>query len=212
MKLRRRHRRLTTVLDLVDLRHDRRKLLAECSGGMQRRVSLAATLVHEPELLFLDEPTAGVDPILRARFWEHFRSLRDRGATIVVPTQYVGEAAMCDLVAVMSAGRLLTVLPPAQLRQFADGGDVLVYEVEEDLLRPDLQRLGALNGVRRVRRTDTGLHLVVGDAERDAPAVENVFAQLGAHATRLDYDPTYEDLFVSIIERDRAERELQEAA
>ena len=82
----------------------RHKLLAECSGGMQRRLTLAATLVHEPELLYLDEPTAGVDPILRERFWDHFRALRDEGRTIVVPTQYVGEAVSCDVVAVMAAG------------------------------------------------------------------------------------------------------------
>ena len=70
-----------------------------CNGASP----LAATLVHEPELLFLDEPTAGVDPILRERFWAHFRALRDAGKTIVVPTQYVGEAVSCDVVAVMAA-------------------------------------------------------------------------------------------------------------
>ena len=73
------------LLELVDLAGHRRKRLSECSGGMQRRLALAATLVHEPELLFLDEPTAGVDPILRERFWAHFRTLRDAGKTIVVP-------------------------------------------------------------------------------------------------------------------------------
>src|SRR3954454_18130897 len=131
MRLRGRRRRLQRLLDLVDLLGDRHKQLAQCSGGMQRRLSLAAALVHDPELAFLDEPTAGVDPILRARFWEHFRTLRDEGRTIVVPTQYVGEAAMCDLVAVISSGRLLTVLPPDKLRDYAYGGDVLLYELSD---------------------------------------------------------------------------------
>jgi ABC-2 type transport system ATP-binding protein len=212
MKLRRRRRRLNELLDLVDLREHRRKQLSECSGGMQRRLALAAVLVHRPELLFLDEPTAGVDPILRARFWEHFRQLRDNGATIVVPTQYVGEAAMCDLVAVMSSGRLLTVVPPEGLRAFADGGDLLFYEVPEDLLRADLQRIASIDGVRSVGRTDEGVRVVVGDQQRDAPKVEAALAGLGATATRQEYEPSYEDLFVSIIERDRAQHRVVEAA
>ena len=206
VKLRGRRKQLMRLLDLVELREDRHKQLAQCSGGMQRRLSLAATLVHDPELLFLDEPTAGVDPILRARFWEHFRALREQGATIVVPTQYVGEAAMCDLVAVMSAGRLLTMVPPTQLRAFADGGDVLVYELPDDLRRADLQRLAEVDGVRRVHRTDDGVRVVVGDAGRDAAAVDAALAGLGVTATRQEYDPSYEDVFVTIIERDRAQQ------
>ena len=213
MKLRHRRHRLNDLLDLVDLRADRHKLLSECSGGMQRRLSLAATLVHDPDLLFLDEPTAGVDPILRAKFWEHFRALRDGGATIIVPTQYVSEAAMCDLVAVMSAGRLLTVVPPDGLQAFADGGDVLLYSTADDIRRGDFERLAAIEGVRSVRRTDDGLRVVVGDAERDAPAVEHALEAIGATGvTRQDYDPTYEDLFVTIVERDRAQRPAKDAA
>ncbi len=213
MKLRHRRQRLKALLDLVELRVDRRKLLSQCSGGMQRRLSLAATLVHDPELLFLDEPTAGVDPILRARFWEHFRELRDQGATIIVPTQYVGEAAMCDQVAVMSSGRLLTVLPPSDLRAFADGGDALLYETDDALRRADVDRLRAVDGVRAVQRTDDGVRVVVGDAERDAAAVERALDAEGAPRWRRQpYEPTFEDLFVTIIERDRAQRAEPEAA
>jgi ABC-2 type transport system ATP-binding protein len=204
MSLRHRRKRLGALLDLVELRGDRSKLLANCSGGMQRRLALAATLVHEPELLFLDEPTAGVDPILRARFWDHFRELRDRGVTVIVPTQYVGEAAMCDEVAVMSAGRMLAVLPPSDLRRFAYGGDVLSFSMDEVLQRSDLQQLASLGGVRSVRRTDAGLQLVVDDAERDLPHAEQVLAGLGVTTAALEeFAPSYEDMFVAIIERDR---------
>jgi len=212
MRLRGRRRRLQRLLDLVDLRGDRHKQLAQCSGGMQRRLSLAAALVHDPELIFLDEPTAGVDPILRARFWEHFRTLRDEGRTIVVPTQYVGEAAMCDLVGVISAGRLLTVLPPEQLGEFAHGGHVLLYSLSDDLRRADMERLAALDGVRRVGRTDEGVRVVVADAEADAPRVERELDSLGVTAEEVPFDPSYEDLFVTIVERDRAEHPLEEEA
>jgi ABC-2 type transport system ATP-binding protein len=117
----RRRRRVREVLEFVDLWQHRHKRLREASGGMQRRLALAATLVHTPELLFLDEPTAGIDPILRERFWTRYRDLRDEGRTLVVSTQYVGEAAACDLVAVMSEGQVLIVDSPEGLRRAAYG-------------------------------------------------------------------------------------------
>ena len=207
MSLRHRRRRLMGLLELVDLAGDRHKRLAHCSGGMQRRLTLAATLVHDPELLFLDEPTAGVDPILRERFWEHFRRLRDNGATIVVPTQYVGEAAACDQVAVMSAGRLLTVLPPADLRRFAYGGDVIDATFDRSLDRADMQRVANVDGVSSVRRTDSGMRLVVSDGTRVLPAVQQEMSAVGVTAATYEpFDPSFEDMFVAIIERDRSER------
>jgi ABC-2 type transport system ATP-binding protein len=117
--LRNRGRRLRQLLDLVDLRASRRTLFSHASGGMQRRLALAATLVHDPQLVFLDEPTAGVDPILRGRLWDHFRRLRDEGRTVLTCTQYVAEAALCDLVAVMVDGRIITVDTPDGLRRRA---------------------------------------------------------------------------------------------
>lgn len=82
---------------------------------MQRRLALAAALVHDPELVLLDEPIADIDPILREQFWERFRQPRDQGRTLLVSTRYVGEAAECDLVAVMDHGRLVTFGTPEDL-------------------------------------------------------------------------------------------------
>jgi ABC-2 type transport system ATP-binding protein len=86
---------------------------------------LIAALVHDPELLFLDEPTAGLDPILRARIWERLTTLRNQGRTLVVTTQIVGEAAHCDRVAVLADGRLVTVDTPSGLRRQAYDGEVI---------------------------------------------------------------------------------------
>lgn len=95
-----RKKRLTEALNFVELDEHRSKLARNISGGMLRRLSLAATLVHDPELLFLDEPTAGIDPVLRHKFWDHFRELKSQGRTIFITTQYVSEAENCDLVGV----------------------------------------------------------------------------------------------------------------
>ena len=119
----RRRARLHQLLDWVELTDDRRKRVREASGGMQRRLALAAAFVHDPAIAFLDEPTAGIDPILRARFWEQFRSLRDAGRTLIVTTQYVGEAANCDVVGVLSDGELVFLGPPPELLEAAGVSD-----------------------------------------------------------------------------------------
>lgn len=111
---------LLDLLDLTDVQHTR---LRDASGGERRRAALAATLVHEPELLVLDEPTTGIDPVLRQRLWEHFTGLRDDGVTMLVTTQYVGEAVHCDLIAMIVDGRLLAMDTPQALRERALGPD-----------------------------------------------------------------------------------------
>ncbi len=89
--------------------------VAELSGGMQRRVSLASTIVHSPELLVLDEPTVGVDPELRSRMWSAFRDLRDEGSLLLLSTHYLGEAGRCDVVVFLRQGRVLAVDTPDAL-------------------------------------------------------------------------------------------------
>ena len=95
------------LLKLVDLETSRNLLIDELSGGMQHRISLACTLLHEPRVLFLDEPTVGVDPDLRASFWRYFEELRDGGITMLITTHYMDEARHCDRIGFMRGGRLI---------------------------------------------------------------------------------------------------------
>jgi len=213
MSLRRRRRHLLRLLELVDLSEHRHKRLAECSGGMQRRLTLAATLVHDPEVLYLDEPTAGVDPILRERFWEHFRTLRDQGHTVVVPTQYVGEAVSCDVVAVMAAGRVITMQRPDTLARFAYGGEPLSVDLGDGWLSgPQLATLRQQPFVRSVRRTDEGLTVAVDDAAVDVVRLQQFLAAAGIGVRQVTpMDPTFDEMFVLIIEANTSEAERAES-
>jgi ABC-2 type transport system ATP-binding protein len=110
------------LLELVGLVESRASLLSTLSGGMKRRVSLAAALMHEPELLILDEPTVGVDPELRETFWGYFQKLRANGVTILVTTPYLEEAAHCGHIGLMRQGALLAEGTPDDVRRKGGGG------------------------------------------------------------------------------------------
>lgn len=112
--------RVDEMLELVGLRERERVRMGRASGGEQRRLALASALIHRPELVILDEPTAGIDPVLRERLWATFSELRDGGTTFLITTQYVSEAAHCDLVALLVDGRLRHVGPPEALRAEAE--------------------------------------------------------------------------------------------
>jgi ABC-2 type transport system ATP-binding protein len=108
-------RRVDEVLAFADLQARMRDPVRQFSGGMQRRVSLACALVHGPRMLFLDEPTAAVDPALRARFWQTFRSLAADGVTLFISTHLMDEALLCDMVAIQREGRIIACAPPREI-------------------------------------------------------------------------------------------------
>ena len=104
------------LLDFLDL-PDPERVVGKLSGGQKRRVSLAVALLHEPQLLLLDEPTVGVDPELRARLWDHLRTIADGGTTVILTTHYIDEAAQADAVGLMRNGRLLAEDAPQALME-----------------------------------------------------------------------------------------------
>ena len=201
----RRWRRRRAVLELVDLWSVRGRRAGKLSGGMKRRVELAAALVHEPDLLILDEPTAGVDPLLRRTVWDEIHRLRDRGVTSIVTTQYVTEAEECDQVALISGGRLIAHGPPDQLRHEALGGDVVEVTMAEiydaaTLLRPP--------GVRDLRQTGPKtFELIVDDAGTASADTMQAMSESGVDVESVrEIRPSFEDVFTRLVERDRAAR------
>jgi len=114
-----RERRITDLLDMVNLLEHRHRLAGDLSGGMYQRLSLACTLIHEPELLLLDEPTVGVDPRLRQTFWDYFDRLTSQGKTVLITTHLMDEAEKCKIVGYMRAGRMTAVGSPDEIKRLA---------------------------------------------------------------------------------------------
>src|SRR5512140_1452288 len=166
-----RGKRLKAALIFVELYEHRSKLARNISGGMLRRLSLAATLIHDPQLLFLDEPTAGIDPVLRHKFCEHFRELKSQGRTIFITTQYVSEADNCDLVGVQNNGKLLLVDTPRGIRHHAYGGDMVDFHTTEPINFQTEVLLRSLPFVlsKTTRTGDNSMRIVVNQASTATP-------------------------------------------
>jgi ABC-2 type transport system ATP-binding protein len=201
----RRRRRVQQVLKLVQLWDARKTRAGRLSGGMQRRLELACALVHGPSLLILDEPTAGIDPLLRVTVWEELHRLRDAGKTLLITTQYVHEAEECDQVALIAHGRLIALAPPAELRRSATGGDVIDVETT-DLF--DGSKLESLPGVLAIRQVDARrLRVTVDHAATKLPAVVDAIGAAGgdvasAREVRLTFDEVFAELVARAGEED----------
>jgi len=194
---------LNHLLDFVELKEHKNKISRFLSGGMNRRLSLAATLVHNPQLLFLDEPTAGIDPILRVKFWDYFKQLQAEGHTLVVTTQYVGEAAYCDLIGIMSKGKLLLVDTPEGLRRRAFGGEIVTIVTEERIEyrhRKRFEQLPITKGKVSVIN-DNEVEIIVAEATSAIPEFIEICKQEGLKVRSIDKNiPPFDDVFVRLIE------------
>jgi ABC-2 type transport system ATP-binding protein len=206
--LRQRRQRIREVLELVELWPERSKQASELSGGMQRRLALAATLLHDPELLFLDEPTVGQDPILRRKIWEWLRSLERRGRTLFVTTHYVTDAEMCTRVALMDLGRLIAFDTPERLRRRAFGGDMIEVIARQDI-HAFLRSLERMREVRAIQvRSQDRLTAIVDDAGKALPEIASSLRSEGLTPDSLrEAQPPFEDVFERLIrQHNRQER------
>ena len=197
----RRRKRVDEIVEILDLGAVMSRLVRDASGGEKRRLSLAATLIHDPDLMFLDEPTAGVDPILRRKFWDHFEQLSDGGTTHVVTTQYVGEAAYCDYVGVLASGRVIAFDTPDGLRRRAFHGDLFDVEFVSPPRHEDVTSLGEAADTRKlVWLDDHTVRLSVDDAGSVASSVVDWARQRQIDLEKTEaYLPPFDDVFVELV-------------
>lgn len=206
----RRRKEIRNMLNFVELWDARGRLASNISGGMQRRLELAGSLIHNPRLLFVDEPTAGIDPVLRGKFWDEFRRLRDAGRTIFVTTQYVGESEYCDRVGVIRKGRLLAVATPLELRRLAMRGDVV--DIESPNLTPAATK-ALLTQPYVITEAGKPLYewlsypgsmrVHVNDAGDATPQMMQTLQGAGVDVTALqEYRPTFDEVFIALMGND----------
>jgi ABC-2 type transport system ATP-binding protein len=193
------HARLSELLRLVDLEAQRAQQAGRLSGGQRRRLALAIALVDDPEVLFVDEPTAGLDPALRARLWAHFRSLAGRGHSVIITTQHIDEAELTDLVAVLRGGRLVAHGSPPALAREAFGGDVVLVR-SADLTAKAARAVEQASGVRSVRFADLETLEVVSErGEQAVPRILTVLAEEGCVVRSIDArHPRFEEVFLRL--------------
>jgi ABC-2 type transport system ATP-binding protein len=175
------------------------------SGGMKKKLALACTLIHEPRILLLDEPTTGVDPISRREFWEILTALNLEGATVVVSTPYMDEADRCQRVGLLFEGKLVICDTPEAIRARLPGD---LVELRPHDWRAARQLLSALDGVTEIQTMGESLHLIVDSAERRIPAIRSAMKQ---HALGFDElaiaEPRMEEAFISLIRKMDASNE-----
>lgn len=202
----RRRRKVRAALEVVDLWDARNRLARDLSGGMQRRLELACALVHEPEVLFVDEPTAGIDPVLRQAIWSELRRLRDEGRTLLVTTQYVAEAEYCDNVALLADGVLLAMDTPAALRRMVFGGEVLQLTARRAV---DPEMLARVPGITAVRQpAPRRLIVVTDDAGTTSPRILEALRAASVEVIEVEeYQPSFDEVFADLVTRHRAERD-----
>jgi ABC-2 type transport system ATP-binding protein len=189
--------RLAELIEMAGLTGRERTLAGHLSGGWKQRLALGCAIVHRPPLLFLDEPTAGVDPVSRRSFWTMIYGLARAGVTIFLTTHYIDEAEHADRVALMAHGRLVALDTPRQLRASGLSGRLL--EVECEPVMDALERIPGLPGVREVTLYGTLLHVLTEPGLEP----EALAARLRAEGFRVGglrpIAPSLEDVFVSLI-------------
>ena len=163
------------MLELVQLLDRKASRVSTFSGGMKRRLAIARALLHDPLLVYLDEPTLGVDVQARRAIWDYCLSLRDQGKTVLITTNYLEEAqTLCERLAIIDHGKLVTLDTPDHLKQTYGG---TIVELETARLFEEVERIKAMPGIKDVRQEGRRLKVTTAGVDRIVPQVVNIVSQ-----------------------------------
>jgi ABC-2 type transport system ATP-binding protein len=187
------------IIKMADLQALRNRMTRTLSGGWKQRLALGCAIIHEPGIIFLDEPTSGVDPIARQNFWSLIKDMASKGVTVFVTTHYMDEAENCNRMALIYKGSIIAMGSSEELKTDIMKNDVLRIEVPqaEDWIEP----LGRVPGVTETALFGTALHAVVENATAVKGRIEEMFTKNGIKEYNIaKIKPSLEDVFVSLIE------------
>jgi len=190
------------LLERLDIADKATAKVDQLSGGQQQRLMIARALIHEPDVLFLDEPTVGLDPQARLDLWSILRDLHNQGRTIVMTTHYMEEAdRLCERIGIVDRGKLLALDTPARLKERAPGGTLIELQVDADP-QPVLASITALSGVLRAEARENALRIFSDRGGRIISPLIQIVEDAGLHVRNIGLtEPSLETLFVSLTGR-----------
>ncbi|MEM2540492.1 MAG: ABC transporter ATP-binding protein [Candidatus Methanomethylicia archaeon] len=196
-----RRKRVQELLELVKLERFRNVLAGNLSGGLKQRLALAVALVHSPELLILDEPTAGIDPPLRREFWHFFREINRNGVTVIITTHYMDESENCDRLGLMNQGVLVAVDTPLNLKRKAYGGDVVEVTVKGSRnALMEFQKLGSIISVSSQPNGLWSVRIAVKNSEEVLPIIPSFTGGAGLNLVGIrQIQVSMEDAFIRLV-------------
>jgi ABC-2 type transport system ATP-binding protein len=200
-----RKKRILEMLDLVDLKDRGKDITRTYSGGMRRRLELARGLLHRPAVLFLDEPTLGLDPQTRARTWDYIQTMAQKEqTTVVLTTHYMEEAEqVCNRVGIIDHGQIMALDDPAYLKE-STGGDLVVIKAQ----KPPVQKIQTLSYVSKVSSNDGEVEITMKDAHLHLPELLSLIPDVQCVEVRV---PTLNDVFIKLTGRDIREDSPEDA-
>lgn len=194
-----RKERTEEVIRMADIEGFRNRLTRTISGGWKQRLALGCALLHHPKIIFLDEPTSGVDPITRSNFWNIIKGLAAQGVTVFVTTHYMDEAENCDRMVLIYKGNIIAMGTPMEMKTEQMKQDVL--EIVIDHSEEWADKIKLLDGVKEAALFGVNIHAVVYDTQKATLAIKNLFEQASVKKYAINKIlPSLEDVFVSSIE------------